>query len=89
MDIAEVKREARFKVESLMGLFDFLEEEIKEARAREGSIKEAQITLIGLLCSLRDDLRARGDFENADKIRDQFQRIGVKIEDQKVQPQAV
>ena len=89
MDIAEIKREARYKVESLMGLFDFLEKEIKDAREKEADAKNAQMILIGVLCGIRDDLRARGDFESADKIRDELQKIGVKIEDQKVQPQAV
>jgi len=85
MSIEEIKRDARFKVESLMGMFDFLDEKIKEAHAQNEKVKEREIMLIGLLCAIRDTLRAKGDFENADKIRDQLQNIGVKIEDQKTQ----
>jgi len=85
MSIEEIKRDARFKVESLMGMFDFLDEKIKEAHAQNEKVKEREIMLIGLLCAIRDALRAKGDFENADKIRDQLQNIGVKIEDQKTQ----
>ena len=85
MSIEEIKRDARFKVESLMGMFDFLDEKIKEAHAQNEKVKEREIMLIGLLCAIRDALWAKGDFENADKIRDQLQNIGVKIEDQKTQ----
>lgn len=89
MSIDETKCDAQFKVECLMGMFDFLGDKLKEIHKRGETIKEREMLLIGLLCAIRDKLRAKGDFESADKIRDRLQGIGVKIEDQKIQSSPV
>jgi len=83
MDIQEIKREARYKAEALMGLFDFIEVKLAES---EGALrKEAEKTafLTAALIDVRRRLREKGQYETADLIRDSLQKTGVQLNDKK------
>ena len=80
----EIKQEARFKVEALMGLFDFIEEKNKILSLEKQKQKEQINILQSILLKMRTALREKKEFELADKIRDILKKTGVTIGDEKV-----
>jgi cysteinyl-tRNA synthetase len=83
MDIAEIKREARYKIESMMGLFDFVEDSIKQLQDEKQAKVDIIVALRDLLIGIRQQLRKKGEYELADFIRDALKELGVTIEDEK------
>jgi len=81
MDFQEIKKEARYKVESLMGLFDYLEEEFGRIEQQRKSEKEKMIIMENLLISVRRVLREKAEYELADRIREGLKKVGVTVED--------
>ena len=85
MDIAEIKRDVCFKFESILGSFLFIDDKVNELKMQIICHENKEREFVHFLLDLRKELREKKDFLMADKIRDQLQNIGVKIEDQKTQ----
>lgn len=81
MDISEIKRETRYKLESIIGSFDFIDEKVNEVKMQLFVEEKHVKDLISFLLILRQQLRDKKDFELADKIRTEVLKYGIEVKD--------
>jgi len=81
MEFQEIERHATYKVESRMGLFMFLGETFRNIEQQRNLEKEKMIFMEGLLVDIRRELRKKAEFDLADRIREELEKVGVTIED--------
>ena len=89
MALAEIKRDVRYKVESIMGIFDYIDDQIAEIEFRVEQTQKRLDVTIALLRSLREEFRKKGEYELADRIRENLELIGVTFEDPKTKQSPV